>query len=127
LTATNLKQSTEYVKPKMNWAKLEESENFANTVKLYRQGKIDPDNFRRFRLQHGAYGTRMTDDYAMVRIKIPAGEIYPGQLERIAHLSEAFSIGNAHVSTRQNIQLHWVVLEDVSEIMRGLGRSWPDK
>ena len=120
MTATNLKQSTEYVKPKVNWAKLEESENFANTVKLYRQGKIDPDNFRRFRLQHGAYGTRMTDDYAMVRIKIPAGEIYPGQLERIAHLSEAFSIGNAHVSTRQNIQLHWVVLEDVSEIMRGL-------
>lgn len=120
MTATNLKQSTEYVKPKMNWAKLEESENFANTVKLYRQGKIDSDNFRRFRLQHGAYGTRMTDDYAMVRIKIPAGEIYPSQLERIAHLSEAFSIGNAHVSTRQNIQLHWVVLEDVSEIMRGL-------
>ena len=120
MTATNLKQSTEYVKPKVNWAKLEESENFANTVKLYRQGKIDSDNFRRFRLQHGAYGTRMTDDYAMVRIKIPAGEIYPGQLERIAHLSEAFSIGNAHVSTRQNIQLHWVVLEDVSEIMRGL-------
>ena len=120
MTVTNLKQSTEYVKPKVNWAKLEESENFANTVKLYRQGKIDPDNFRRFRLQHGAYGTRMTDDYAMVRIKIPAGEIYPSQLERIAHLSEAFSIGNAHVSTRQNIQLHWVVLEDVSEIMRGL-------
>ncbi|MEK6965905.1 MAG: nitrite/sulfite reductase [Thermoproteota archaeon] len=120
MTATNLKQSTEYVKPKMNWAKLEESENFANTVKLYRQGKIDSDNFRRFRLQHGAYGTRMTDDYAMVRIKIPAGEIYPSQLERIAQLSEAFSIGSAHVSTRQNIQLHWVVLEDVSEIMRGL-------
>lgn len=120
MTATNLKQSTEYVKPKMNWAKLEESENFANTVKLYRQGKMDSDNFRRFRLQHGAYGTRMTDDYAMVRIKIPAGEIYPSQLERIAQLSEAFSIGSAHVSTRQNIQLHWVVLEDVSEIMRGL-------
>jgi len=120
LTVANLKQSTEYVKPKMNWAKLEEAENFANTVKLYRQGKIDSDNFRRFRLQHGAYGTRMTDDYAMVRIKIPAGEIYPGQLERIAQLSEAFSIGSAHVSTRQNIQLHWVILEDVSEIMRGL-------
>ena len=99
---------------------MEEAENFAKTVKLYRQGKIDKDNFRRFRLQHGAYGTRMTDDYAMVRIKIPAGEIYPTQLEKIAQLSETFSIGSAHVSTRQNIQLHWVVLEDVSEIMRGL-------
>jgi sulfite reductase (ferredoxin) len=62
----------------------------------------------------------MTDDYAMVRIKIPAGEIYPNQLEKIAQLSERFSIGSAHISTRQNIQLHWVVLEDVSEIMRGL-------
>jgi sulfite reductase (ferredoxin) len=106
--------------PKINWARAEEAENFAKTVKLFRQGKIDPDSFRRFRLQHGAYGTRMTDDYAMVRIKIPAGEIYPHQLEKIAHLSEAFSIGSAHVSTRQNIQLHWVVLEDVSEIIRGL-------
>ena len=106
--------------PRENWARMEEAENFAKTVKLYRQGKIDHNNFRRFRLQHGAYGTRMTDDYAMVRIKIPAGEIYPNQLEKISHLSETFSIGSAHISTRQNIQLHWVVLEDVSEIMRGL-------
>lgn len=62
----------------------------------------------------------MTDDYSMVRIKIPAGEVYPNQLEKIAELSESFSIGNAHVSTRQNFQLHWVALEDVSEVMRGL-------
>jgi sulfite reductase (ferredoxin) len=56
----------------------------------------------------------------MVRIKIPTGEVTPEQLEKIASLSEAFSIGSAHVSTRQNIQLHWVQLEDVSEVMRGL-------
>ena len=121
MTATNLKQSSPDSKlPRENWARMEEAENFAKTVKLYRQGKIDHNNFRRFRLQHGAYGTRMTDDYAMVRIKIPAGEIYPNQLEKISQLSETFSIGSAHISTRQNIQLHWVVLEDVSEIMRGL-------
>ena len=121
MTIANLKQSSPDSKlPRENWAKIEEAENFAKTVKLYRQGKIDPDIFRRFRLQHGAYGTRMTDDYAMVRIKIPAGEIYPNQLEKIAQLSDTFSIGSAHISTRQNIQLHWVILEDVSEIMRGL-------
>jgi sulfite reductase (ferredoxin) len=121
LTIANLKQSSPDSKlPRENWAKIEEAENFAKTVKLFRQGKIDADIFRRFRLQHGAYGTRMTDDYAMVRIKIPAGEIYPVQLEKIAQLSETFSIGSAHISTRQNIQLHWVILEDVSEIMRGL-------
>lgn len=118
---TDLKQAhPDSKKPSVNWAKIEEAENFAKTVKLFRQGKYDEDSFRRFRLQHGAYGTRMTGDYAMVRIKIPAGKIYPNQLEKIAHLSEAFSIGSAHVSTRENIQLHWVVLEDVSEIMRGL-------
>jgi len=107
-------------KPKIDWSRREEADNFAHTVKLYRQGKIDHDNFRRFRLQHGAYGTRMTDDYAMVRIKIPAGQIYPHQLEKIAQLSEMYSIGSAHVSTRENVLLHWVVLEDVSEIMHGL-------
>ena len=107
-------------KPKIDWSRREEADNFAHTVKLYRQGKIDHDSFRRFRLQHGAYGTRMTDDYAMVRIKIPAGQIYPHQLEKIAQLSEMYSIGSAHVSTRENVQLHWVILEDVSEIMHGL-------
>jgi len=107
-------------KPKIDWSRREEADNFAHTVKLYRQGKIDHDSFRRFRLQHGAYGTRMTDDYAMVRIKIPAGQIYPHQLEKIAELSEMYSIGSAHVSTRENVQLHWVILEDVSEIMHGL-------
>ena len=107
-------------KSNVDWSRREESDNFASMVKLYRQGKIDHDSFRRFRLQHGAYGTRMTDDYAMVRIKIPAGQIYPYQLEKIAQLSEMYSIGSAHVSTRENIQLHWVVLEDVSEIMHGL-------
>jgi len=107
-------------KPNIDWSRREEADNFAETVKLFRQGKIEPDMFRRFRLQHGAYGTRMTDDYAMVRIKVPAGEVYPHQLEKIAQLSEMYSIGSAHFSTRENIQLHWVVLEDVSEIMHSL-------
>ena len=121
LTISDLKQPpSNSAKPKINWAKTEEAEDFAKTVKLYRQGKYDDDSFRRYRLQHGAYGTRMTSDYAMVRIKLPAGEVYPHQLEKIAQLSEQFSIGSAHFSTRENIQLHWVILEDVSEIFRGL-------
>ncbi len=118
---SNLEQSRpDSVKSKINWARIEEADNFAKTVKLFRQGKYDEDSFRRFRLQNGAYGTRMTGDYAMVRIKLPAGEVYPEQLEKISQLSEQYSIGSAHFSTRENIQLHWVVLEDVSEIMRSL-------
>jgi len=121
LTSSDLKKSTlDSTKPKINWARIEEADNFAKTVKLFRQGKYDEASFRRFRLQHGAYGTRMTGDYAMVRIKLPAGEIYPNQFEKISQLSEQYSIGSAHFSTRENIQLHWVILEDVSEIFRGL-------
>ena len=119
LTSKHVQQRSETM-PKINWARTEETENFAKTVKLFREGRYNADDFRRFRLQHGAYGTRMTSDYAMVRIKIPAGKILPLQMERIAQLSEQFSIGSAHVSTRENLQLHWVVLEDVSEIFRGL-------
>ncbi len=121
MTVSDLKQSApDSAKPKINWSSIEEADNFAKTVKLFRQGKYDADSFRRFRLQHGAYGTRMTGDYAMVRIKLPAGEVYPHQLEKISQLSEQYSIGSAHLSTRENIQLHWVILEDVSEIFRGL-------
>jgi sulfite reductase (ferredoxin) len=107
-------------KPNPRWGREEETEIFAKKVRLFRQGKISDDDFRRFRLQHGAYSSRLRMDYSMVRIKVPGGEITPEQLEKIASLSEAFSIGSAHVSTRQNIQLHWVQLEDVSEVMRGL-------
>jgi len=121
LTISDLKQAApDSVKSKINWARMEEADNFAKTVKLFRQGKYDESSFRRFRLQHGAYGTRMTGDYAMVRIKLPAGEVYPDQIEKISQLSEQYSIGSAHFSTRENIQLHWVILEDVSEIFRGL-------
>jgi len=121
LIISDRKQSSpDSANPKINWARIEEADNFAKTVKLFRQGKYDEESFRRFRLQHGAYGTRMTSDYAMVRIKIPAGEIYPDQIEKISQLSEQYSIGSAHFSTRENIQLHWVILEDVSEIFRGL-------
>lgn len=110
-------------KPNPKWGREEETEFFAKKVKLFRQGKIPEDDFRRFRLQHGAYGSRLHADYSMVRIKVPGGEMTPEQLDKVAGLSEAFSIGSAHVSTRQNIQLHWVQLEDVSEVMRGLVES----
>ena len=103
-----------------NWGIPEEVTTFAEIEKLYRQKKISEDEFRRFRLQNGAYGSRMQVDYSMVRVKVPSGIITSEQLTKFAFLSDAFSIGSAHVSTRQNIQLHWVHLDDVSEVMRGL-------
>src|ERR671925_2263407 len=120
VTASAVKTKSAAAKPNPRWGREEETEIFAKNVRLFREGKISEDDFRRFRLQHGAYGSRLRMDYSMVRIKVPGGEMTPDQIEEIASLSEAFSIGSAHVSTRQNIQLHWVQLEDVSEVMRGL-------
>ena len=110
--------------PVMDWSRAEEASDFAEKVKLFRQGKYPEDLFRRYRLQHGAYGTRMTSDYAMIRIKVPAGQIHPHQLDKLSQLSEQFSIGSAHISTRESIQLHWVVLEDVSEVFFELALRW---
>ncbi len=102
------------------WGREEEVDTFAEIVKLFRQKKISEEEFRRFRLQNGTYGSRMQSDYSMVRVKIPSGILTPEQLEKLGYVSDAYSIGSAHVSTRQNVQLHWVQLDDVSEAIRGL-------
>ncbi len=102
------------------WGLPEEVRSVDEMVRLYREGKITDDEFRRFRLQHGMYGSRLNKDYTMIRIKVPAGILTPRQLERIAKLSEDYSIGSAHVSTRQNIQLHWVYLDDAPMVEAGL-------
>jgi sulfite reductase (ferredoxin) len=118
-----LSSKKDNLNPIENWGLVEESEYFANKVKLYRQEKLDADEFRRFRLQNGTYGSRLNNDFNMIRIKVPGGDITPEQLEKIGSMAESFSIGSAHVSTRQNIQLHWVQLEDVSEVQRGLAEA----
>jgi sulfite reductase (ferredoxin) len=102
------------------WGLPEEVRSVEEMVRLYREGRISDEEFRRFRLQHGMYGSRLNKDYTMVRIKVPAGILTPRQLVRIAKLSEDFSIGSAHVTTRQNIQLHWVYLDDAPAVEQGL-------
>ena len=111
----------EYIKQDREpWGLPEEIKTIEDMIKLYRSGKISEDEFRRFRLQNGAYGARLNPDYTMMRIKVPAGILFPDQLRKLANLSEAFSIGSVHVTTRQNIQMHWIYLDDVPEVERGL-------
>ena len=75
-------------------------------------GQIVSDLFKPFRLQYGIYGQRQTG-VQMVRIKIPFGGITANQLRRIAELSERYTTGVGHVTTRQDIQLHFAELKDV--------------
>jgi sulfite reductase (ferredoxin) len=97
----------------------EEIETFEAEAMRALTGDVPQDLFRPFRLQHGIYGQRQPG-VQMVRIKIPFGGISSNQLRRVAELADQYATGVGHVTTRQDIQLHFVELKDVPTIMRGL-------
>src|SRR5262249_23132359 len=98
---------------------LEEIETFEKEAMRLLSGEIVGDLFKPFRLQYGIYGQRQAG-VQMVRIKIPFGGLTSNQLRRVAELSERYTTGVGHVTTRQDIQLHFAELKDVPTIMRGL-------
>ena len=119
---------------------------FEQQMELRKQGKIDEKVFAETRLRRGIYGQRYDngqrhdgkrvqklkfrelikgpdtfwDAPGMMRIKIPFGGITPEQLETLAELSEEYSDGVSHVTTRQDIQFHYVHIEDTPALMRRL-------
>ncbi|MFQ5991188.1 MAG: sulfurtransferase TusA family protein [Nitrospiraceae bacterium] len=98
---------------------LEEIESFEDEVERLNAGEVSPDIFKPFRLQHGIYGQRQPG-VQMVRIKIPFGGLTANQLRRVGELADTYATGVGHVTTRQDIQLHFAPLKDVGTIMRGL-------
>ena len=121
---------------------------FETQIELRRQGKIDEKVFAETRLRRGVYGQRydngqrhdgirvqrlklpsngltkghetVWDAPGMVRIKIPFGGLTPEQMEMLADLSEEYSDGVSHVTTRQDIQYHFVHIDDTPSLMRRL-------
>ena len=127
-----------------------EIDKFESEVLLKKQGKIDDKVFAETRLRRGCYGQRydngqrhdgketqtldypsdntkgpgtMWDAPGMQRIKIPYGGLNAGQLEMLAALSEEYSDGIAHITTRQDFQLHFVHIEDTPALMRRLASA----
>ena len=98
---------------------LEEIEVFEEEARKMLAGDVSVDIFKPFRLQHGIYGQRQPG-VNMVRIKIPFGGLTADQLRRIGEMADAYATGVGHVTTRQDIQLHFAPLKDVGAIMRGL-------
>lgn len=84
-------------------------------IRLFREGKIDEEKFRSLRLVRGIYGQRQTG-VQMIRIKLPLGRITTKQLRRIADISDEYASGNLHATTRQDIQIHFVSLDDTPEL-----------
>jgi sulfite reductase beta subunit-like hemoprotein len=97
-----------------------ELDRFAEGVRRYLAGEIDDDAFRVFRLNQGIYGQRQGGHQQMVRVKVPHGRLEPEQLEMVAALVEEYSRGWAHFTTRQNIQFHFVQLDQTPEVLRHL-------
>jgi sulfite reductase beta subunit-like hemoprotein len=91
---------------------------FEEQLARYLDGDLPEDIFRVFRLNNGIYGQRQGGHHQMVRVKAPYGAISAEQLDMMAHISETFSRGWGHITTRQNIQFHFVDLEQVPEVMR---------
>jgi len=88
-------------------------------INAFQNGEIPEDKFKAFRLTRGVYGQRQLG-VQMFRTKFPFGKITPKQLVRVAELSEQYASSNLHLTTRQNIQLHYVKVTDAPAIWAGL-------
>jgi len=108
--------------PEINAEQLKDVEKFEDLLQRYLGGEIEDDAFRIFRLNNGIYGQRQGGHNQMVRIKIPWGGLLPDQLEVMADIADTYSRGWGHITTRQNVQFHYVELERVPELLRLLGR-----
>src|SRR5438067_9627778 len=96
----------------------EELQTFEDGVRRYVTGEIDEDVFRVFRLNQGVYGQRQGGHNQMLRVKVPHGRVTAEQLETFAYIAETYSRGWGHLTTRQNVQFHFVELERTPEILR---------
>lgn len=88
-------------------------------IQGFKLGQIAEERFKAFRLARGVYGQRQ-QGVQMFRLKLPYGKITADQLDTVADLSEAYTNSNLHLTTRQNIQLHFVKLEDTPEMWERL-------
>ena len=94
---------------------------FEKEIARLDKGELDPDDFRKFRLENGIYGIRGFTDRHMIRIKIRYGFMNALQLERVADITEKYAPNKlAHVTTRQAIQLHEILRSNVPAIIRSL-------
>lgn len=91
-------------------------------IRLFREGKIDDEKFRSLRLARGVYGQRQ-EGVQMIRIKLPFGKVSSEQLKRIAKVSDEYSTGHLHITTRQDIQIHFVSLDRTPELWSELEKD----
>ena len=94
----------------------------AKKIELFQNGKIDEEKFRSLRLARGIYGQRQ-EGVQMIRIKLPFGKVKSNQLRRISDVSDEYSRGRLHITTRQDIQIHYVDINRTPELWSELDKD----
>ncbi len=96
--------------------------DLANKINEFHNGKVDEEKFRSLRLARGVYGQRQ-EGVQMIRIKLPYGKVKSNQLRRICAVSDEYSRGRLHITTRQDIQIHYVDLNRTPELWAELEKD----
>lgn len=91
-------------------------------IRQFRDGKLDEEKFRSLRLARGIYGQRQ-EGVQMIRIKLPYGKVTSQQLRRISDVADEYSTGRLHITTRQDIQIHYVDLARTPELWAELEKD----
>ena len=108
---------------RLSFASVADIDEFVATLERYERGELTPDQWRAFRLVRGTYGQRQAADAQMLRIKVPQGILTSDQLAALADVGERYSRRFGHITTRQNIQFHFVKLHDAEPAMRRLAEA----
>jgi sulfite reductase (NADPH) hemoprotein beta-component len=107
---------------RLSFARRSDLDEFVEKLDAFERGEIGPDQWRAFRLLRGLYGQRQ-DDLHMIRVKIPQGVLGAEQLDALADVAERYSRGFGHITTRQNIQFHFVQLADAERAFERLAAT----
>ena len=92
---------------------------YRHELDKFLKGQTRPIVFQAYRVPHGIYEQRTAGRF-MVRVRIPAGMVFPEQMKRLAQLSREYGDGVLHVTTRQDIQIHKVKIEATPDVVEGL-------
>jgi sulfite reductase beta subunit-like hemoprotein len=107
---------------RLSFADSREVEEFVATLARFEAGEIGPDEWRAYRLVRGVYGQRQ-DAVQMVRVKIPQGILDAAQLRALGAVARQYSRGFGHLTTRQNLQFHFVAPTDIEAALRTLAEA----
>ena len=113
----------EAVRSRPSFADPADLATFVEQLGRFERGEITADEWRSFRLVHGTYGQRQPGDLHMLRVKVPEGVLLASQLEALADVTARFGRGFGHVTTRQNLQVHFVRLGDAAAALSRLGEA----